>query len=157
MSVTNEIEKLAGLRNQGLITDEEYQARKKRLLRAADAGGKRRPWYKSWWLRAPLGIVGVAGLAYTLMGGMKRLPECDSAKAFDLVTLAVDKSAIGRTQGLSIIKLSGVLQPKSSNGWSRRSCFASAVLNNGQERTIHYDFTWADWRRQQIEVSVQFM
>lgn len=161
MSVTDEIEKLAGLRNQGLITEKEYQGRKKKLLRGkpadpAQGGRKKRPWYRSWWLTVPVSIGGAVWFYATVVGfGPGSIPKCDSTTAIDYVKKVIADSPAGRAGGLRIVDLTLLVEVGWDSKREIRQCGGAANLNDGTTRMIVFQMGWGDSKKKQIRVQAE--
>lgn len=65
-------------------------------------------------------------------------PACDSDQAAETIIAAMEDAPLGRVYGLSIIKIRGANQVSSTA--TEMKCAGTAVLNNGEEKSIAYRF-----------------
>lgn len=139
MSQVDELEKLSQLREKGVLTEEEFNAKKTELLAT---GGKPKVKILRRLLWAiPLMIIGVVGLvdaASKLAGTSKPNLQCDSAAAKDTLEKAFDQSQFARTLNLSAVLVSAVKEQGRDPKSGELSCRATLTLNNTQKASVLY-------------------
>lgn len=142
MSVADEIQKLHQLRQQGALTDAEFEQRKNALLTAGPAQPAKKK--RRWMLRIILGLGGLALLISGLasLGGNGKMPTCDSSFTQDLLKDAVVSSPLGKTNGLSIVTLSDIGEMSWDETAQVRQCKAMARLNSAETVPVVYQLSW---------------
>lgn len=135
MSQADELEKLSQLKERGVLTEEEFKAKKAEVLTGGIKVKKSR---RLLWAM-PLIIIGAAGLlnAANDLAGHSKL-QCDSAAAKDTLQKAFDQSQFARTMNLSAIVISDVTEQSRDAKSGALSCRASLTLNTTKKALVSY-------------------
>jgi len=136
MGNTEELERLAALRDKGALTEEEFQKAKTDLLTPKKKKSAIRT-LVTWALG--LFIVFAAGSALlSVMGGGGGVPSCDSSDAKKTLMQAFDGSQFARTLNLSAIDVSKPTEAKYDANKKARECAALVKMNNTAEVGVKY-------------------
>lgn len=136
MSQADELEKLSQLKERGVLTEEEFKAKKAEIL--TPSGAKAKKSRRLLWA-IPLIIIGAAGLLNATgdLAGQSTL-QCDSATAKDTLQKAFDQSQFARTMNLSAILISEATEQSREAKSGALSCRASLTLNTTKKALVSY-------------------
>lgn len=136
MSQADKLENLSQLKEKGVLTEEEFNAKKTEILNPS--GAKVKKSRRLLWA-IPLIIMGAAGLlnAAGNLAGQPRL-QCDSAAAKDTLQKAFDQSQFARTMNLSVILISDTAEKSRDATSGALSCRATLTLNTTKKALVSY-------------------
>lgn len=136
MSQADELEKLSQLKEKGVLTEEEFNAKKTEIL--TPSGAKVKKSRRLLWA-IPLIIIGAAGLLNAAgdLAGQPKL-QCDSAAAKDTLQKAFDQSQFARTMNLSAILISDAAEKSRDAKSGALSCRATVTLNTTEKAPVSY-------------------
>lgn len=136
MSQADELEKLSQLKEKGVLTEEEFNAKKAEIL--TTGGTKVKKSRRLLWA-IPLIIIGAASLLNATgdLAGHSKL-QCDSAAAKDTLQKAFDQSQFARTMNLSAIQISDATEQSRDAKSGGLSCRATMTLNTTKKAPVSY-------------------
>lgn len=150
-SVTEQLERLAALRERGALTEDEFQNQKQAVL-AGSGKAKRK---KRWWPRLLLGIAGLVGLAVAIIDAATpdTAPECNSSAAESYVKDAVANAPSSRVLNLQLLSLASQEQISFDEASGERRCRATAAFNTGIQKITYRFFKQAKDASYLVEVN----
>ena len=141
-SQLDELQKLAELKNQGVITEKEFNKKKKAIMK-----GSKNP---RWWLRIPLMLVGF----YLLMNALSNIrgvpnetasiPACTSSDAAKFLAQTFDQSQHARENSLSAVDIRGAKEISKAKDNKKTQCESTIVMNNTEKMLVVYDMSERD-------------
>lgn len=139
MSQADELEKLSQLKEKGVLSEEEFNAKKAQILTTGSTKAKKSR--RLLWA-IPLIIIGAVGLldaAGSLAGKSKNSKsQCDSAVVKGTLQKAFDQSQFARTLNLSAILVSDVTEQSRDAKSGELSCRATITLNTTKKSPVSY-------------------
>lgn len=136
MSQADELEKLSQLKEKGVLSEAEFNAKKAAIL-ATDSPKTKKSRRLLWAI--PLIILGAMGLLDAVgdLGGKSKL-QCNSAVAKDTLQKAFDQSQFARSINLSAILVSDVTEQSRDAKSGELSCRATITLNTTKKAPVSY-------------------
>jgi hypothetical protein len=136
MSQADELEKLSQLKEKGVLTDAEFNAKKAEILSPNSTKAKKS--YRLFWA-IPLAIIGAMGLfdAVGDLGGHSKM-NCESAAAKGTLQKAFDQSQFARAMNLSAIQISNATEQNRDPKSGELSCRATITLNTTNKIPVAY-------------------
>lgn len=134
MANLDELERLAGLKEKGFLSAEEFEKQKTELLaRTASAKPQKVGHKRSW--KVPLIVTGLAviSLPYFFGGGLAGLPTCDDSDTKSALKNAIEDSPSSNLVNIKFLDLRDVTEISYVPDKNERSCRGRFVLNSGEE------------------------
>lgn len=126
---TDRFAKLAELRQQGLITEAEYEEQKARLFTPTRPRPRWRRW--GWKILAFLFLVWLV-----LPRGSSGFPTCEASLSRDLVRQAIEEGTDAKTVNTRLLALDEIKQLSDDPKGLHRYCSGRATLNAGEHRIV---------------------
>lgn len=135
MSEVDELEKLAALKEKGILSEDEFNAKKSEILNTGSSKPKKS---RGLLWKIPLALIGFAGLLNAFgVGGHSKL-KCDTDNAKTTLKAAFDQSQFARTLNLSAIDISDVTEKSHDDKAGELSCRANIMLNTTKKVPVSY-------------------
>jgi hypothetical protein len=140
MSQADELEKLSQLKEKGVLTDAEFNAKKAEILSPSSTNVKKS--YRLLWaipviILGAMGILDAASDLGGLSGGHSKF-QCDGTVAKDTLQKAFDQSQFARNMNLSAIQISDVSEQSRDPKSGELSCQAIIMLNTTNKVPVSY-------------------
>ncbi|MGZ9712998.1 SHOCT domain-containing protein [Glaciimonas sp. GNP009] len=155
MSTSDELEKLADLKNRGIVTEAEFEVQKKSLL--SNNSPKKRRWPIWNWMLAFALVTIYLGYQY---GGSVLTPACDSSDAKKKVVEILNKqvgalfSLVG-ANGLApkVLGLDGAKALSYDQESGFRACLANTRID-GAGGSTGYTIEWSDKQKGEYQIQI---
>lgn len=135
MSEVNELEKLAALKEKGILSEDEFNAKKAEIL---NTGSSKQKKSRGLLWKIPLALIGLAGLLNAFgIGGDSKL-KCDASNAKTTLKGAFDQSQFARTLNLSAIDINDITEKNRDDKAGTLSCRATITMNTTKKVPVSY-------------------
>lgn len=135
MSEVDELEKLAALKDKGILSEDEFNAKKAEILNTGSSKPKKS---RGLLWKIPLALIGLAGLLNAFgLGGHSKL-KCDTGDAKTTLKGAFDQSQFARTLNLSAIDVNDITEKNRDDKTGTLSCRATITMNTTKKVPVSY-------------------
>lgn len=134
MSNLNELERLAGLKEKGFLSPEEFEKQKAELFAKSGTARPRKTGQGRWW-KVSLVVIGltIISLSYLVSSEPGGLPACDSSDTKTALKGAIEDSPSSNLVNIKFLDLRDVTELSYAPDKNERSCRGAFILNSGEQ------------------------
>lgn len=134
MSDIDELAKLAALKKDGVVSEDEFNAKKAEILGAKKTEPKKS---KGLLWKVPVSLIGIVALLAT-WGVFETGLKCDSSSSKKALKSAFDQSQFARTLNLSAVDITDVTEKSRNDTAGELMCHATVTMNTAKQVPVEY-------------------